>query len=130
MLRAMTELTHAQNMRAGFTDTPDATPYVAVEPTQSLFEKTPRLAALDGPARAAAVDTLRMRFDVPDAAPSGRLNRILWGVVRLRNRSSMPCRAARFTGASETAPALREPRTPTVLAVQASVRQYGDRAGR
>jgi hypothetical protein len=23
-----------------------------------------------------------MRFDVPDAAPTGRLNRILWGVVK------------------------------------------------
>lgn len=29
----------------------------------------------------AALDTFKMRFDVPDAAPTGRLNRILWGVI-------------------------------------------------
>jgi YVTN family beta-propeller protein len=72
----------ATDMRASFTDTPDLTPFAAVEPKQSLFERTPRLSALRGPARTAALDTLKMRFDVPDAAPTGRLNRILWGVVK------------------------------------------------
>jgi DNA-binding beta-propeller fold protein YncE len=72
----------ATDMRASFTDTADVTPYVPVEPKQSLFEKTPRLSALRGPERAAALDTMKMRFDVPDAAPTGRLNRILWGVVK------------------------------------------------
>ena len=72
----------ATDMRASFTDTADTTPFVSVEPKQSLFEKTPRLSALKGPARSAAVDTLKMRFDVPDAAPTGRLNRILWGVIK------------------------------------------------
>jgi YVTN family beta-propeller protein len=72
----------ATDMRASFTNTPDLTPYTAVEPKQSLFEKTPRLSALKGPARTAALDTMRMRFDVPDAAPTGRLNRILWGQIK------------------------------------------------
>jgi hypothetical protein len=35
-----------------------------------------------GGLRRGALDTLKMRFDVPDAAPTERLNRILWGMVR------------------------------------------------
>ena len=68
----------ANDMRPSFTDTPDLTVYSAVEPKQSLYEQNPEIAALKGPARKAAQASLRMRFDIPDAAPSDRLNRILW----------------------------------------------------
>jgi len=72
----------ANDMRNGFQDEPDFTPYEAVVPQQSLFEVNPPLATLRGPAREAAVASMRMRFDVPDAAPSERLNRILWHQIR------------------------------------------------
>src|SRR5262245_33082709 len=72
----------ANDMRASFQITPDATPYVAVEPKQSLFELNPELRALHGPARKAAWDSARMRFDVPDAAPTGRLNEIVWHQIK------------------------------------------------
>ncbi len=72
----------ATPMHASFTDRPDYTPYQAVTPKQSLFEVNPPLAALRGAARRAALDSMKMRFDVPDAAPSERLNRILWHDAR------------------------------------------------
>jgi hypothetical protein len=37
---------------------------------------------MSGPLREAALETRRMRFDVPDAAPTDRLNRIVWGIVK------------------------------------------------
>ena len=37
---------------------------------------------LAGPARAAALDSARMKWSVPDAAPTERLNRILWGAIK------------------------------------------------
>ena len=72
----------ATDMRASFTTTADTTPYAAVSPQQSLFERNPSLSAMRGPMRRAAEQTLRMRFDVPDAAPTALLNRITWGMVR------------------------------------------------
>ena len=72
----------ATDMRASFQSTPDLTPYTAVEPKQSLFEVNPALSALRGPARRAAMDSARMRFDVPDAAPTGRLNEIVWHQIK------------------------------------------------
>ena len=72
----------ATDMRASFTDTADATPYTAVEPKQSLFERNPKLSEVSGAALAAARDTMKMRFDVPDAVPTARLNRILWGQIK------------------------------------------------
>ncbi|MDQ1472818.1 MAG: hypothetical protein QOJ99_4298 [Bryobacterales bacterium] len=72
----------ANDMRASFADEPDLTGYTAVEPKQSLFEQNPALAGLRGPALAAARASLRMRFDIPDAAPSEKLNRILWHNTR------------------------------------------------
>ena len=71
----------ANDMRASFTDTPDFTPYDAVEPRQSIFELNPRLGALRGQARRDALASMRMRFDVPDAAPTERLNAIVWRSV-------------------------------------------------
>jgi DNA-binding beta-propeller fold protein YncE len=72
----------ATDMRASFTTTADLRPYTAVQPKQPLFERNPKLSALAGPMRKAALDSQRMRFDMPDAAPTERLNRILWGVVK------------------------------------------------
>ena len=72
----------ANPMTAGFTSEPDFTGYVAETPGQSLFDVNPPVSALAGPARRAALDSMKMRFDVPDAAPSDRLNRILWHQVR------------------------------------------------
>ena len=72
----------ATPMHASFTNQPDYAGYTAVAPQQSLFEVNPPLQALRGEARRAALDSMKMRFDVPDAAPSDRLNRILWHNVR------------------------------------------------
>lgn len=72
----------AHDLRNSFTPTPDTTPYKALEPTHSLYDVNPPVRALHGAARDAAVASRKMRFDVPDAAPSERLNRILWGQIR------------------------------------------------
>jgi hypothetical protein len=72
----------ANDMRHSFQAEPDFAPYEAVQPAQSLFELNPPLAGLRGPARKAAIASMKMRFDVPDAAPVEKLNRIVWGAVR------------------------------------------------
>src|SRR6185503_9685377 len=72
----------ATDMRASFTTSPDLRPYVAAQPTQSIFEVNPKLSATTGPERDAARASMKMRFDVPDAAPTDRLNRIVWGMVK------------------------------------------------
>ena len=50
----------------------------------------PPLGALSGKARSAAADSARMNWRVPDAAPTERVNRILWGV---HQGSNAPCPA-------------------------------------
>jgi DNA-binding beta-propeller fold protein YncE len=65
-------------MRASFTDTPDATPYEAAAAKHDLWETNPRPTALNGPAKKGALDSAKMDFSKPDAAPTQRLNRILW----------------------------------------------------
>lgn len=72
----------ANDMRASFSDAADLTPYTARVPQQSLEELNPPLAKLSGQARDAAAASARMRFDVPDAAPTDRLNRILWHSIK------------------------------------------------
>ena len=79
----------ATDMRASFLgagDAPDATPYTAIVPAQSLYDLNQRVGAITGPhaaaRRTAARASARMRFDVPDAAPTERLNRILWHDAR------------------------------------------------
>jgi len=72
----------ATPMHASFTSGADYTGYTAVAPEQSLFEVNPPLQSLRGQARRDALDSMKMRFDVPDAAPTERLNRILWRNVR------------------------------------------------
>jgi len=86
----------ATEMRASFLDQPDYTPYTVVEPKQSLFEMNPSLKALKGKAREAAIASLKMNFDVPDAAPVARLNRIVWGTVRGWNTPYPPAKQAVF----------------------------------
>jgi hypothetical protein len=87
----------ATDMRASFTATADNRPYTAVQPKQSLFERNPKLSAMQGPLRRAALASLKMRFDVPDAAPTERLNRIVWGLVRGWERPYPAVRKAVFT---------------------------------
>ena len=79
----------ATDMRASFLgagEPPDFTPYTAIVPPQTLYDVNQRVGEITGPhaaeRRVAARASARMRFDVPDAAPSERLNRILWHDAR------------------------------------------------
>jgi len=72
----------ATDMRASFQDTPDFTPYDAVMPEQSLFDVNPPAKALRGVPRKDAIASAKMRWEVPDAVPTEKLNRILWRQVR------------------------------------------------
>jgi hypothetical protein len=86
----------ANDMRASFSDDRDLTPYTAVVPRQSLHDRNPAASALKGAAREAALASAQMRFDVPDAAPTDRLNRILWHTVRGWNTPYPGVRRALF----------------------------------
>ncbi len=72
----------ADDMRYSFQQEADLTPYTAVDPVISLRDVNPPTRALNGSAKQAAVASSKMRFDIPDAAPTERLNRILWHDVR------------------------------------------------
>jgi hypothetical protein len=72
----------ALDMRNSFTQTAALAPYEAVQPKQSLFDRNPQAQALKGPARSAAIASAKMRWDIPDAVPSEKLNRILWGYIK------------------------------------------------
>ena len=72
----------ANDMRNSFQLMPDFTPYDAVTPQQSLEELNPPLESLKGPAREAAAASMKMNFHLPDAAPTDKLNRILWHQAR------------------------------------------------
>jgi len=75
----------ATDMRASFVgpgEAPDLTPYTALTPKQSLYDVNPPASSLTGEEKKAALQSARMRFDVPDAAPSDLLNRILWHDAR------------------------------------------------
>ncbi|MBI2689274.1 MAG: bifunctional YncE family protein/alkaline phosphatase family protein [Acidobacteria bacterium] len=72
----------ANEMRDSFTDHADLTPFTSEMPKQSLFDVNPPLAALKGKAKEAARASMKMRFEVPDAVPSEKLNRILWADAR------------------------------------------------
>ena len=72
----------AEDMRAGFQGTPDTTPFTAVTPEASLFDVNPPVKTLTAAARAAAIASSHMRFDVPDAAPTEKLNQIVWHDTR------------------------------------------------
>ena len=68
----------ATDMRNSFQAKPEFTPYVAVQPQQSIYEVNPPLAALKGPAREAAIASMHMNFLEPDDVPTQILNAILW----------------------------------------------------
>ncbi len=79
----------ATDMRASFVgpgESANDEPYTAIVPRQSIYEVNAQLGAITGPqARqrlAAARESRRMDFRNPDAAPSDRLNRILWHEAR------------------------------------------------
>ncbi len=72
----------ATDMRNSFQNAPNFTPYTAVKPPQPLFQTNPSLNALKGPARRAAVASMKMNFGLPDDVPTDKLNRILWHAVR------------------------------------------------
>jgi hypothetical protein len=79
----------ATDMRASFIaprEAPNFAPYTSLVPAQSLYETNKRVGEITGPhateRKRAALASARMRFDVPDAAPSERLNRILWHEAR------------------------------------------------
>ena len=72
----------ANDMRNSFQSAPDFTPYTAQAPRQSLVELNPPLKALKGPARDAALASMKMNFTLPDAAPTDTLNQILWHDAR------------------------------------------------
>lgn len=72
----------ANDMRAAFTSEPTLTPYAVRRPVQSLMDVNPPASALRGQARRDALASARMRFEVPDAAPTARLNEIVWRAVR------------------------------------------------
>jgi YVTN family beta-propeller protein len=86
----------ANDMRASFHNTPDFTPYEAVKPAQSLDEVNPSLKALRGEQRRAALESARMRWDTPDAAPTERLNRIVWHAIKGWKTPYPPVRQASF----------------------------------
>ncbi|MGC4048885.1 MAG: alkaline phosphatase family protein [Paludibaculum sp.] len=72
----------ANEMRPSFTNQADLTPYTHVQPRQDLFEMNPPLKALRGQPKSAAIASAKMRWEVPDAVPSGKLNQILWHSTR------------------------------------------------
>jgi hypothetical protein len=79
----------ATDMRESFIgpdDAPDFTQFTALTPKQSLLELNQRVGSITGPhaeeRRRAALASARMKFNAPDAAPSDRLNQILWHDAR------------------------------------------------
>ena len=72
----------ANDMRASFSDSPSLERFTHLEPKQDLMELNPAVKALNGGARSAALASAKMRWDIPDAAPSDKLNRILWHAVK------------------------------------------------
>jgi len=79
----------ATDMRASFIgpdESPSLAPYTALIPAQSLYEINQRVGSITGERaaerRLAAIASSRMNFRDPDAAPTERLNRILWHDAR------------------------------------------------
>ncbi len=79
----------ATDMRASFIgprEQPDFRPYTALVPRQSIYETNVKVGAITGPdaaaRRTAALASARMNFKDPDAAPTEKLNRILWGEAK------------------------------------------------
>jgi hypothetical protein len=65
-------------MRQSFQQAPDLTPYQAVEPMQSIYERNPGLDALTGQKKLDAIASGKMNWQEPDDVPTEQLNAILW----------------------------------------------------
>ena len=87
----------ANDMRNSFQAKPDFTPYVAIQPQQSIYEVNPPLAALKGPAREAAIASMHMNFLEPDDVPTQVLNAILWHDAKGWNTPVPNVRKVAFT---------------------------------
>ena len=72
----------ANDMRNSFQLAPDYRPFTAEVPRQSIYDVSPRANTLRGPARKAAEESARMNFQIPDAAPTEKVNRMIWASVR------------------------------------------------
>lgn len=79
----------ATDMRASFIgegESPNFAPFTALQPTQSLYAVNPKPSSISGAfasaRQQAARESGRMNFSEPDAAPSDRLNVILWHDAR------------------------------------------------
>ena len=72
----------ANDMRASFQDEAVLTPCEHLIPKQDLFATNPAATALKGEARKGPLESAKMRWDVPNAIPTERLNRILWRAVK------------------------------------------------
>jgi len=72
----------ANDMRASFQDVADLRTYEHVVPQQDLFAANPKASALKGADRKGALDSAKMRWDIPDAVPTEKLNRILWHSIK------------------------------------------------
>jgi hypothetical protein len=72
----------ATDLRASFQDVADMTPYKAELPKQSLFAITPLVTSLSGSVKKDALASASMNWRVPDAVPTGKLNRILWRAAK------------------------------------------------
>lgn len=82
-LPPMTQLDlSATPMRGCFTDTPDLTPYTAVQNQIPLDELNKPVAVLEGKAREFALESLELDLEVEDRADEDTFNRILWFSVR------------------------------------------------
>ena len=68
----------ANDMRQSFQPVPNLTPYQAIEPTQSIYERNPDEKALKGQSKADAVASSKMDWQEPDDVPTEQLNGILW----------------------------------------------------
>jgi YVTN family beta-propeller protein len=68
----------ANDMRRSFQSTPDLTPYQAIEPVQSIYERNPDVKALNGQSKLDAIASRSMDWHEPDDVPTEELNQILW----------------------------------------------------
>jgi len=72
----------ANDMRESFQDKPDLSPFKHVVPQQDLFAVNPPASALKGAARRNAIESARMNWAAPDAAPTEKVNRLLWHAIK------------------------------------------------
>ncbi len=68
----------ANDMRQSFQQMPDLAPYEAIEPAQSIYERSPDVKALTGQSRLDAIASNKMDWHEPDDVPTEQLNQILW----------------------------------------------------